>query len=71
MPAHSRVQDRRNNLGLSLDQLAERLRPFWPKISAAYLSKIENGKRPLPVDKLKAFAIALECTEADLLDPLH
>lgn len=70
MPTHQRIRTRREELNLSLEQLAERLRPYWPRIDPSALSKIERGRRTLAADKLPMFAKVLECRPEELLDPL-
>lgn len=70
MPIHDRIKQRRHVLGISLETLADRLRPYWPTVTRGALSRIENGDRAVPVERLRAFAKALECEPTDLLDPL-
>lgn len=69
MPAHLRIKARREIMQLSQEQLAERLRPYWPGITFHTISKIERGVRIVKADELPLLAAALECHETDLLDP--
>ena len=69
MPASDRIRERRHAIGLSLDDLVERLRHAWPSVNKGTLSKIENGQRKLLADELPMFAVALECEPSDLVDP--
>jgi transcriptional regulator with XRE-family HTH domain len=75
MPAHRRIRERRQALGLSLDGLASRLQTVLPVhhrrvFNKSVLSMIESGSRELYVDELPYFARALECGPSDLLDDL-
>jgi transcriptional regulator with XRE-family HTH domain len=56
-----RVAERRAELGMTQQQLAEALRVTQPKISA-----IEAGAAGLSLDRLYKLAEALSCTPADL-----
>lgn len=68
MPSSNRIRAVREALGLSLDDLVERMHPYWPGLDKSALSKIERGKRNLSVQRLKHFATALGCDPKDLLD---
>lgn len=70
MPSHSRIRDRRIALGLRQEDLAERLKRFWPSIDRLTITKIEGGRRIVRADELPWFAEALECDVQDLVDPV-
>ena len=60
---------RRMKLGLSLDQVCDRVNGVsklnWP---ASTLSRVESGGRKLRVGELAMLCFALECTASDLMD---
>ncbi|MGD9607062.1 MAG: helix-turn-helix domain-containing protein, partial [Leucobacter sp.] len=58
-----RVRERRTQLGLKLEQLAEAI-----DRAPSQLSAIENGKREPSLPVLRALAQALDCTVDELLD---
>jgi transcriptional regulator with XRE-family HTH domain len=53
------VRREREAAGMSLDVLAERMRPLWPKVSKGYLSNIESGRRRPSLAKLYLVAMTL------------
>lgn len=57
----NRVKDRRNEVGLSQDELAERA-----NVPRSTISEIETGKRTPGVDIALSLARALVCTVEDL-----
>jgi transcriptional regulator with XRE-family HTH domain len=65
------IQDRRNALGLTAQQLAERTRRLGYLVSRVAISKIEGNKRSgkLDVAELLVLAVALEIPPALLLFP--
>lgn len=63
MTINERIKARREELGLTQEELASRI-GFRSKTS---ISKIEAGGRPLMQDKVLAFAKALEMTPVELL----
>lgn len=60
---YERIKQRRNELGLTVEELANKM-GYKDKSS---ISKIENGKADIPTSKVVAFAKALETTTAYLL----
>lgn len=68
MPAYLRIKEQREAIGLSLRDLADLLRPYWPTIDAPALSRMERGKRKIDAEKIPLFARALRCKPADLYD---
>lgn len=69
MPSHQLIKARRQALGLSLEDLAERLRPDW-SVDKSLLSRLENGHRSINIEELRWIAKALECQPADLIEPI-
>lgn len=63
----SRIAERREALGLTLDGLASRLTSVGCQIHPTAIWKLENGQRKLNVDELVAFAAVFEVSPADLL----
>jgi transcriptional regulator with XRE-family HTH domain len=61
------IRKERESAGMSQDVLADRMRPLWPKISKAYISHIEAGKRRLSVAKLYIVALALDIEVSRIL----
>lgn len=70
MPSHELIRARRRALGLSLEDLAGRLRADWPNVDKPVLSRLENGKRGITIEELRWIAKALNCQPADLIEPL-
>lgn len=60
---YERIKQRRQELGLTVEELATRM-GYKDKSS---ISKIENGKADIPTSKVMAFARALDTTTAYLL----
>lgn len=50
-------------------ELAERLRPYWPDIEPAYISKLEHGQRSLRLDQLALIARVLNINISQLIPP--
>lgn len=75
MPTNQRVRLRREELGLTQEELADRVNanlehaklPAWHWTT---VSKVERGMRAVKADELPALAQALECSPLDLLDPI-
>lgn len=61
-PAHVRIQARREELELSREELAEKL-----KTTRLRIWRIETGKTKLTADELPDFAKALKCDVEDLV----
>ncbi|QLG11770.1 helix-turn-helix transcriptional regulator (plasmid) [Deinococcus sp. D7000] len=59
------IRRRRQEAGLTLAQLAERM--FDNPERKSYISTVENGQIAIDVARLGAFADALNCPAADLL----
>jgi len=53
----------RTNMGLTLEQLAEKADLSWP-----YLSEIERGRENISLDKLARLAQALDVTLSKLVE---
>lgn len=70
MPSKDHIKQHRDNLGLSQQDLAERIREWWPTVEWTVISKIENGRRHVLADELPMFAIALQCSVENLVDEL-
>lgn len=60
----------RQDRGLSLEKLAERLTGLGNQTGPNTVWKIENASRATTVDDLLALGMALDCTISDLLAPL-
>ena len=58
----NRIQTRREALGMSREELAQKL-----EITRMTVWRIENGKMRLPVDRLKNWARALKTKVAELV----
>lgn len=54
--------------GYTLDDMVDRLKELGVPITAASLSRIENGKQPYSQDIIEAIAEALGVTVADLTE---
>lgn len=68
MKWYEKAKARRKELGLTQEDLAKRL--GYSEKSA--ISKIENGKNDLPLDKFQDLARALDISPTDLIDePFH
>lgn len=71
MPSKAKVKARRLELGLSLEQAADLIAPFWATIgvmNASVLSKIERGARNIYADEIPLIAQAYGCEPNDLHD---
>lgn len=68
MPTGQRLRARREALGLTLKEVATRLRQWYPTWDDTLIYKMEHGKRSIKADELPYIAIALECSPLDLLD---
>ncbi len=62
-----RIKQQRENLGLSQEQLAARLRLYGIEMGQKTISRIETGLRVVPDYELLWFARALETTSSWLL----
>ena len=63
------VRKRRKELRLTQEQLAERL-----KVTGAYISEIEAGRRTPSLETVERLAAALDCPALNLLtaiEPVH
>ena len=61
------IRARREKLGLTVPDLVERLASEGCQLAEIAVRQYEQGKRPLPIDALPAFAAALETTIHRLL----
>lgn len=57
-----RVRSRRNELGLSQEQLAHKA-----NVDRTYVASVETARRNISLDLIGVFAEALECDAADLV----
>lgn len=62
----SRIREIRKGKGLTLSDLADRIRP--EKTTAQTIGRLETGARKMTLDWLEKIAIALEVHPAELLD---
>lgn len=60
---YKRIKQKREELGLSQDELAKRI----GYKSRSSINKIESGENDIPQSKIRAFARALETTTAQLM----
>lgn len=58
------IAKRRKNLGITQAKIAEEL-----KLEIETISRMENGKISLSLDRLEQFAAILKCSPVDLLRP--
>lgn len=70
MSANQRIKERRKELQISIEELADRMRPIWRTITAGMISKTENGERRVTLDEGRLWAHFLDCSLDDLADPL-
>lgn len=70
MPAYQNIKAKRRGKKLSQDDVAERLRSYWPNITKGMVSKTESNQRAIPIDEGPLWAAALGCSVNDLVDPL-
>ena len=68
MPSYERIRARREDLGLSLDDVVRLLQEYWPGIDKSTLSRYETGQRRITSEQLPIFAKVLQCHTADLVD---
>ena len=61
-----RVRSRRQELGLSMDELAKKV-GYTGQAGRTSIYKIETGRQDVPASKVKAIAAALETSEAYLM----
>lgn len=61
-----RVRNRRQELGLSMDELAKKV-GYTGQAGRTSIYKIETGRQDVPASKVKAIAAALETSEAYLM----
>jgi transcriptional regulator with XRE-family HTH domain len=63
------IQSRREALGLTREQLAQRLVTAGLKqnVTRLYVWRVETGKQKIDADSLPFYATALETTAADLV----
>lgn len=59
------IASRRKSLGITQAKMAEEL-----KLEIETISRMENGKISLSLDRLEQFAAILKCSPADLLRPI-
>lgn len=57
----NRIKERRNELGLTQAELAEKL-----KVTVGYINTIENGKRKVSLKMALRIAVALETHISDI-----
>lgn len=62
----TRIRDVRQSKGLTLQKLADRIRPT--PTTAQTIGRLETGSRKMTLDWLEKIAAALECTTADLIE---
>lgn len=65
MNTGERIRQRRIELGLTQEELAQRL----GNKSRASVCTVERGKEDLTTERLRKYAQALECAPEDLMDP--
>lgn len=65
-----RVREEREGAGLSLAELARRLRASGYKMDASGIMRLERGERRPVVDDVFALALALDVSPVDLMVPL-
>jgi transcriptional regulator with XRE-family HTH domain len=58
----------RKHRGYTQEALAGRMAELGVEISGASISRIESGQQPYSQENLEAFAEALDCSLADLLE---
>lgn len=71
MPSSQKIRKRRQELGLSLRQLAKIISKWLPGIDDSDLSKIEQGRRKVRLDEAPYFAKSLSCRIEDLVDEVE
>lgn len=59
------IAQKRKSLGITQAKIAEEL-----KLEIETISRMENGRISLSLDRLEQFAAILKCTPADLLRPM-
>lgn len=62
--AGQNIAKKRKELGITQAKMAEEL-----KLEIETISRMENGKISLSLDRLEQFALILKCSPADLLRP--
>jgi transcriptional regulator with XRE-family HTH domain len=70
MTAHSRIRQRRLELGMTQAELIERIQEIMTGFNRFQLSKLERGVRVVRSEELPIFAAALECDYETLLGPI-
>lgn len=63
--AGQNIAKKRKELGITQAKMAEEL-----KLEIETISRMENGKISLSLDRLEQFALILKCSPADLLRPV-
>lgn len=61
------IADRRRELGLTLEQVEERM-PGFHHLNPSSLSKMERGQRRIDVDDLAALSVALDVEPSSFLE---